>query len=68
MTRRGFDPAAFRWAGVEEKPYKESGGWEGVARFALAPQGLAILGERLAKLALGEKSVRGGLLGGRGRT
>ena len=31
-----FDASAFRWHGVEEKPYKEGGGWEGVARFPLA--------------------------------
>jgi quercetin dioxygenase-like cupin family protein len=36
MTRRGFDPAAFHWEGVEEKPYKDTGGWAGVARFPLA--------------------------------
>jgi quercetin dioxygenase-like cupin family protein len=31
-----FDPSTFRWEGVEEKPYKEGGGWEGVTRFPLA--------------------------------
>jgi quercetin dioxygenase-like cupin family protein len=31
-----FDASSFRWQGVEEKPYKEGGGWEGVARFPLA--------------------------------
>jgi quercetin dioxygenase-like cupin family protein len=31
-----FDVAAFRWEGVEEKPYKAAGGWDGVRRFALA--------------------------------
>jgi hypothetical protein len=31
-----FGPAAFRWEGVEERPYKQAGGWEGVARFPIA--------------------------------
>lgn len=31
-----FDAGSFRWQGVEERPYKRSGGWEGVARFELA--------------------------------
>src|SRR4051794_21088126 len=31
-----FDISSFRWQGVEQRPYKEGGGWEGVARFPLA--------------------------------
>src|SRR3954468_515192 len=31
-----FEASSFRWQGVEEKPYKQGGGWEGVARFPLA--------------------------------
>ena len=39
MTRRRFDLTAFRWEGVEEREYKQSGGRDGVARFPLARAG-----------------------------
>jgi quercetin dioxygenase-like cupin family protein len=33
-----FDPESFRWQGVEGRPYKQGGGFEGVARYVFADQ------------------------------
>ena len=34
----GFDPESFRWQGIEPRPYREGGGFEGIARHVLADQ------------------------------
>ena len=34
----GFDPESFRWQGIEPRPYREGGGFEGIARYVLADQ------------------------------
>ena len=36
MTRAAFDPASHRWEGIEERPYKQAGDWQGVTRVPLA--------------------------------
>lgn len=33
-----FDPARFRWQGVELRPYKQGGGFEGISRYVLGDQ------------------------------
>ena len=37
MTFR-FDPESFRWQGIEPRPYKQGGGFEGVTRYVLGDQ------------------------------
>jgi quercetin dioxygenase-like cupin family protein len=40
-----FDPQSFRWQGIEPRPYKQGGGFEGVTRYVLAdelPAGFAL--------------------------
>jgi S-methyl-1-thioxylulose 5-phosphate methylthiotransferase len=35
-VKLSFDPESFRWQGVEPRPYKQGGGFEGVTRYVLA--------------------------------
>ena len=33
-----FDPESFRWQGIEPRPYKQGGGFEGITRYVIADQ------------------------------
>jgi quercetin dioxygenase-like cupin family protein len=48
-----FDPESFRWRGIEPRPYKEAGGFEGITRFVLSDQLPAEFALRYFELAPG---------------
>ena len=33
-----FDPTRFRWQGIEQRPYKQGGGFAGITRYVLADE------------------------------